>query len=174
MKRRSLTIQCVFDELRLSLHIILDRPIRGAECQTAERPQELAIKQTRGRGVWEAGAEKASQNKKQEYKVKEYKGESEAKIETWRVKLCTTFLLNSERGFIDAWQRAKERRKEWGNIHSLQRSPKKGILNPADALSAAPERGWKTYSLQEPHNLTIYNTKKIFGNAQLTNSKLGK
>lgn len=38
----------------------------------------------------------------------------------------------------------------YGNMHSRQRSPKKGILEPADALSPPPERGRRAYSLQQP------------------------
>lgn len=77
---------------------------------------------------------------------------------------------------VDMEQGAREREGKsgiegYGNIHSLQRSPKKGILDPADALSALPERGLRAYSLQQPHNLPeIQKT----GNVVLTNSKLGK
>ena len=62
MKYRSLMIQCVFDELRLSLHIIPDSPITHTGCQTAVRPQRQAIEKKWNTGT---GAEKASQNKKQ-------------------------------------------------------------------------------------------------------------
>lgn len=45
-------------------------------------------------------------------------------------------------------ERGREREKEiegYGYTHSLQRSPKKGIRDPADALSGPSERG-------RPHN----------------------
>lgn len=50
------------------------------------------------------------------------------------------------------WERERE---GYGNIHSLYRSPKKGILDPADASSALPERGWRAYSLHS-NSHTIY------------------
>lgn len=64
---------------------------------------------------------------------------------------------------VDREQRERERgrkkseREGYGNIHSLQRSPKMGIEDRADALSAPPERGWRAYSL---NSLTIYQRYK--------------
>lgn len=47
-----------------------------------------------------------------------------------------------------------ERRRErgYGNIRPLQRSPKKGILNSADALSALPEKRWRVSLTQQLRN----------------------
>lgn len=53
-----------------------------------------------------------------------------------------------------------DRERGYGNIHSLQRSPKKGILNPADALSALPGKRWRAYSLNSFTTYQRYRKKK--------------
>lgn len=56
MKHHNLTIQCVFDELRLSLHIIPDSPITHTECQTTVRDHKAGHRKVREGGDTEQQA----------------------------------------------------------------------------------------------------------------------
>lgn len=66
------------------------------------------------------------------------------------------FYTRSHRSFSDAWQGRESKRESgnerarergYGSTRSLHRSPKKGILDPADAQFAPPEKRHGAYSL---------------------------
>lgn len=63
-------------------------------------------------------------------------------------------------------EREKERDRGYGNIPSIQRSPKKGILDPVDALSAPPEK--RCLLILQPYNLAEIQKK---GNVLPTNNQ---
>lgn len=73
-----------------------------------------------------------------------------------KLHICIIMRRESPTADREEKERAERREEEgrggYGNTRLLQRSPKKGILNSADALSAPPEQRWRALLTQQLRN----------------------
>lgn len=145
---------------RTSSHTV-QSPTQSARPQ--KRPQ---VRPQRWGGDCEAtGAEKASQNKKKSIPAKRIQREkSKKRIKKKREgapKICirqyggafSMAVKDQTREW--AWRKGKSTGEGYGNIHSLQRSPKKGILDLADVLSSSTREGMEGFLT---NSLTTYQS----------------